>query len=121
MITHKMPKEYLQRWLAALRSGKYRQGKGTLKYGANYCCLGVLQHCLTGNVERDATGLPLKMPTDEWLHARGIKFNNGSLASKASPMVTYSQGCDHLTNINDDGRYTFKQIANILENNIEEV
>lgn len=32
-----------ERWLAALRSGKYKQTKGALNRGDNhYCCLGVL-------------------------------------------------------------------------------
>lgn len=32
-----------QKWVEALRSGKYEQGKGMLKTGdGNFCCLGVL-------------------------------------------------------------------------------
>lgn len=35
-----------KKWVAALRSGKYQQGRGQLKYNpdrvARYCCLGVL-------------------------------------------------------------------------------
>ena len=30
------------KWLEALRSGKYQQGKGNLRNGDSYCCLGVL-------------------------------------------------------------------------------
>lgn len=29
-------------WVEALRSGKYKQGKGCLRAGDEYCCLGVL-------------------------------------------------------------------------------
>lgn len=29
-------------WVAALRSGKYRQGEGWLEKQGSYCCLGVL-------------------------------------------------------------------------------
>ncbi len=39
-------KDLLTKWIAALRSGKYEQGKGKLKRTCNgetsYCCLGVL-------------------------------------------------------------------------------
>lgn len=28
-------------WLAALRSGRYRQGRGQLRKNGRYCCLGV--------------------------------------------------------------------------------
>lgn len=31
-----------KRWLAALRSGKYKKGTGSLKYNDKYCSLGVL-------------------------------------------------------------------------------
>ncbi len=31
-----------KRWLAALRSGKYKQGRLRLRSGDNFCCLGVL-------------------------------------------------------------------------------
>lgn len=40
-------KKMMRKWIKALRSGKYRQGKSALKrrsedHGATYCCLGVL-------------------------------------------------------------------------------
>ena len=37
----KTPVERLEEWIAALRSGKYKQGKDSLRAGRNYCCLGV--------------------------------------------------------------------------------
>ena len=39
-----MKKEIADRWVAALRSGKFRQGTGYLHchYHGTYCCLGVL-------------------------------------------------------------------------------
>lgn len=44
----KMKKAVKDRWVAALRSGKYRQGRGylctTYKGRHNFCCLGVLAH-----------------------------------------------------------------------------
>lgn len=45
-----MNTELLKRWVAALRSGEYEQGRGALKVTdadtgiTKYCCLGVLQH-----------------------------------------------------------------------------
>lgn len=32
-----------QKWIKALRSGKYKQGKGYLHHADKYCCLGVAQ------------------------------------------------------------------------------
>ncbi len=37
-----MDKELAMKWVAALRSGKYVQGKSYLKSDGKHCCLGVL-------------------------------------------------------------------------------
>ena len=37
-----MDTELKKKWVAALRSGQYQQGKGYLKKDGRYCCLGVL-------------------------------------------------------------------------------
>lgn len=37
-----MNPEIKARWVAALRSGKYQQGRRVLRNGDSYCCLGVL-------------------------------------------------------------------------------
>lgn len=37
-----MNAEIKQRWVAALRSGEYKQGTGILHRDDKYCCLGVL-------------------------------------------------------------------------------
>lgn len=44
MIYKKMDPEMKKRWVEALRSGKYKQGKGRLhdEVHDTYCCLGVL-------------------------------------------------------------------------------
>lgn len=37
-----MDKRIRTQWVKALRSGKYKQGRGQLKDGNTFCCLGVL-------------------------------------------------------------------------------
>jgi hypothetical protein len=37
-----MDPQIKQRWVDALRSGQYKQGKGFLHRGNKFCCLGVL-------------------------------------------------------------------------------
>ncbi len=37
----KIDETFKAKWIEALRSGKYKQGKGCLKNGDKYCCLGV--------------------------------------------------------------------------------
>jgi len=38
----KMNKDIKRRWVAALRSGEYKQIKGALRKNDGFCCLGVL-------------------------------------------------------------------------------
>lgn len=51
LIDMKLDKEVKAKWVEALRSGKFKQGKGKLKYGDNYCCLGVA--CEIGITSKD--------------------------------------------------------------------
>ena len=44
-----MKPEIKARWLAALRSGDYRQGKYRLREGNDFCCLGVLCDVLSSD------------------------------------------------------------------------
>lgn len=48
----RMTQEVKDKWVAALRSGEYVQGRDTLRtYDGKYCCLGVLQMCTKGKVD----------------------------------------------------------------------
>lgn len=49
----KLPADVKKKWLKALRSGKYKQTKGTLCDGKGYCCLGVLEQVTEGRIEED--------------------------------------------------------------------
>lgn len=44
MRENKMNPEVKAKWLEALRSGEYKQGKERLQAGDRFCCLGVLCH-----------------------------------------------------------------------------
>lgn len=61
MTYPKLPKGLKKRWVAALRSGKYKQGKGTLLAGGKYCCLGVLCEIVNGIVPHNSF-IPENMP-----------------------------------------------------------
>lgn len=43
-------------WIAALRSGKYKQGKGALQNNGCFCCLGVLSEIMDVPKEEVCTG-----------------------------------------------------------------
>lgn len=103
-----MKVEVKEKWLAALRSGEYKQGTGCLRRENEYCCLGVLcdLHAkeTNGKWERPnrysylgATGL---LPGEVCNWANGGPFMNPS---------EYS-----LVDLNDHGK-SFKEIADFIE------
>lgn len=104
-----MPKKIAKAWLAALRSGKYKQGQNRLhdKRSGGMCCLGVLEHVCEGMVERG------QLPTQKFFKRNNIKsfsklYKNDILLSKNILASDY----------NDSG-HSFKQIAKMLEPRIQ--
>lgn len=73
-----MKREDLDKWLSALRSGEYRQGSGYLCFGPlgalKYCCLGVLQMALDGEIESEDSRGCDELPSLDWLESHGIQF-----------------------------------------------
>lgn len=65
--------KHLKEWTAALRSGKYSQGKNALRAGDNYCCLGV------------ACDLIAQAGEGEWVdrlaHKHGFKLRGGAISN----------------------------------------
>jgi hypothetical protein len=135
-----MPVLTLNKWLADLRSGEYEQTEAWLKKGDGYCCLGVLQQGIDGDVERTPmngeTDHPRDLPTVGWLASKGIWFPAMSGVEDwkvMSPEVSGTAGVigqrGHTTNCethslsycNDGIRLTFAQIADLIEKSVEPV
>lgn len=107
----KLPKKFKEKWLTALRSGKYKQGEGDmLTKGKNdtFCCLGV--GC-------KVIGLSIKQinnngfPTDEinrmpnyFAHERNVNWQE--------QLAYMNDG------VNGIKKKSFKQIANWIEKNL---
>lgn len=94
------PQELKQRWVEALRSGRYQQGRGYLRKDGKYCCLGVLCDVV------DSTG---------W---DGDTFNErfSLLPYELKQRLNISNAVeDKLTDMNDSGDYTFNEIADWIE------
>jgi hypothetical protein len=99
--------EVKTKWVAALRSGEYKQGRGLLRNGAGqYCCLGVL--CEIQGVPRAKAGFQFDgdverayMPSHAFLNGLGL----------------YLQA-DTVAHMNDDLEHSFSEIADYIEKNL---
>jgi hypothetical protein len=110
-VTIKMPAEFKAQWIAALRSGEYRQTDGYLQAemfggGTGYCCLGVMQMAKCGHVEGDIVEMSddesrldaNSLPTAGWLRRHGIEVisnfagdvSDDAEVSPALPVAVFS-------------------------------
>lgn len=113
-----MNPEVKQRWIEALNSDEYNQTKQSLKDSTGFCCLGVL------------TDLYIKDHNQEWrVHVCGRYSFSGWSATLSSEVMDWAGiqnywgplkepvgGFDTLADLNDEG-YSFKQIAQVIEEN----
>lgn len=110
-------------WVAALRSGKYVQGKGMLRReSGSYCCLGVL--CDLHARANPESGMWIE-GVDGWLYESGER-SYYALPSEVQQWAGFDQDdvevvvpgrgvkTDGLAGHNDRGR-TFEEIAKAIE------
>lgn len=94
----------MEKWVEALRSGDYEQGKNALEDpDGRMCCLGVL--CAI-------KGVDVQKSFDDdgaWANVRIYSGLNEELGSK---------WCDYLITMNDNGE-TFEEIANYIEESLK--
>lgn len=108
-----MNKELVDRWLEALESGEYKQGRGSLHpKGDTFCCLGVLCDLfgdgswgiadnLNVYVPKNDGPITVSMPPGKLWDSLGLSINQGKLA-----------------NMNDKGK-SFVEIAAYIRQEIE--
>lgn len=105
-----MKKEVMEKWVAALRSGKWEQGFGRLKTQDNkYCCLGVLCQVLDIPINLDTRWGSDSILSMEAQELGGLQSPNGIMG------LSYS-----LAELNDT-KHTFLEIADIIEDNWEKL
>jgi hypothetical protein len=97
-----------EQWVAALRSGDFKQAKGELYDDKvqGYCCLGVLGE-LAGGVKdpMQCGGMTFE-----------VEFSSGYIPSELGGMVGITVTDQRkLAGLNDSGRYTFDEIADFVE------
>ena len=124
-----MLKKKADKWVKALRSGKYKQGTGLLvqsrdngrgKEVFEHCCLGVLAE-ISGIKRDEIMGSEL---LDGWNDKCGLKTNNGKPYDefgdfKKIQIKTVNRGTVREGNLADinDSKVSFKKIANWIEKN----
>jgi hypothetical protein len=81
-----MDKKLKARWIKALESGKYKQGRKRLKHGGRFCCLGVLREIEPSikGVDQDTaldeeSGIPMEY------QSKLIDLNDGSVFKGIDP------------------------------------
>lgn len=107
-----MKKHVMQKWVKALRSGKFKQTKDLLQRQSNsYCCLGVLCKIAPKsiNVELDDKG---KLEGDSLSDQESVKAWSG--LKSVNGKISIHDSC--LAELNDCG-YSFKKIADVIEKN----
>lgn len=109
-----MNAEIKQRWLDALRSGKYRQGSRVLRSESNkYCCLGILCELV------DPAGWrPTPVPS---LSGMAYEYITGGSHNVSMPSIRTLESAElepeiaeKLARLNDDGM-SFSDIAKYIE------
>lgn len=109
----RMPKKIADKWLSALRSGKYKQGRLKLRIHNTFCCLGVLEHCVSEEVENNV------LPSMEWLKNNNIEFLSSPTGQSKPNRTPYISSVeDYIHNINDD-HTPFSKIADLIESELE--
>ncbi len=108
----KLPIKFKEKWLAALRSGDFKKGIFTLhnKEKNTYCCLGVA--CRINHKQKVLAGAFI----DEAVFKKDID-------KIRVPKILKGDGdnnivTEKLSDMNDSGKYSFKQIANWIEKNL---
>lgn len=108
-----MDQKWKQKWVKALRSGKYKQGREKLKSfdskkQPRYCCLGVLGEIQGQKIRKHTEYLPKK-----W--AAGLSRTTQSQLSRMNDGVKYD--IPYMEALASPRR-SFKYIANWIEKNL---
>ncbi len=104
-----MNQDIKQRWVAALRSGEYLQGRNALRQDGAFCCLGVLCDLHAKETGNAWTGLE-----NHYFGASGAlppEVRDWAGLSRGNPEMGKGKS---LAGINDSG-VSFSHIADLIE------
>ncbi len=109
-----IPKQEMKIWIRALRSGDFKQARGTLQSSAGHCCLGVACELFIPEANQSRgydDFLKGGMPDDQMHAPDWLRNINNDLSRTAGA---------GLTSLNDNGlsgfdHLTFDEIADVLQ------
>lgn len=98
-----MSPELKAKWIVALRSGEYKQGRKRLRHMGRFCCLGVL--CEVMEIPRAGNG-----------YANNYYVAETSLRPSWRKRAGFAQSVEEtLADMNDTEGKTFAEIADYIE------
>ncbi len=112
-------------WLEALESGEYAKGKGRLRYGEAYCCLGVL--CDLYRKEKGKEWEKVQIDEEEQAYKYAGQdcilpaiVQEWAELKRCNPYIGTDKEGSLMTAVsaNDDGGMTFKEIAKGIKKNL---
>lgn len=111
MKMEKLPEEFKKKWLEALRSGEYKQGK-------DHLCLGVAG-AICGLSKDEMDGLDILSLIDSG-YARKVTVSKKA-TSLGYPEILLATGfectANNIADMNDEGK-SFSEIADYIEQNL---
>lgn len=117
-----MKKTVMQKWVRALRSGKYKQGVGALAQDGCNCALGVL--CEIAALDKAVIKRPAKASTDMvgydgefWLLPQSVRVYAGI----RTPSAFSNKLKKSVSELNDGDRWSFRKIAAWIEKNYRQL
>lgn len=95
-----------KKWIKALRSGRYKQARGTLKRGTAHCCLGVLYRIQRGDF-KEISGLQTSyLPTG---------FEGGLTKDRTTDLAARNDGTYSTLTKGQHREHDFNEIADYIE------
>lgn len=111
-------KAHLRLWVAALRSGIYKQGKMFMRQGSQHCCLGVAMevalragHKPAGAIEWGQHSVLERSIHEEFYGFEWMTGTRNIRVTTDMPLITMTS----LADLNDKYNWNFNEIADAIE------
>jgi hypothetical protein len=109
-------KQNLTEWIAALRSGKYKQGRNALCKDGKYCCLGVACEIKNQLIDSSIDDYKITKKAEQYMMPDQLWFKRTfGFDTYDTLFKVKGDFGETLPILNDIYNLSFKKIANLLE------